>query len=566
MKRLFLPLLSALLVTGCVLPPVGTGFTVYHNGTIYTDPAADPVPAVNVFGGRVVATIGESINERVLAQLQEEGYTLIDLEGAVAIPGLQDAHGHVSGLGGALEEVDLVGAASYAEVIDRIAARAGQQPAGSWVTGRGWDQTLWPERTFPQHQPLSEAVPDHPVLVRRVDGHAALANRAALDIAGLSERVHMPEVEGGRVVVDDFGRPTGVLIDTAIGLVGRHVPPTDEETLRRRILLAQEKLLSEGIVAVHDMGVSAAEAEVFVELEEDGLLKMRVLSYLWGNDGIAPEVAERFPRKRDFDVSSKLRVVGAKLMMDGALGSRGAALMEPYSDAPDETGLLRMSPEVFRQRVYEVVAAGLRPATHAIGDRANRIVLDVYVELLEATPELADLRPRVEHAQIVSQADWERFDAHGIVPSMQPTHATSDMRWAEDRVGPERVLGAYAWRRLSVDPTRLAFGSDFPVERSNPLEGLYAARTRQDAAGNPVGGWFPDQCLDGAEAVAAFTQGAAYAVHEEEWRGLLTEGHACDMTVLSVDPITCTPAALLDAEVLMTVVDGEVVYRKNAQE
>jgi predicted amidohydrolase YtcJ len=567
--------LSALLLLGCVVVHVdldevlahaGDGKTVYHNGLVYTDPFADPVPVLVVDHERGVVDDSVQVDGPLdagdLDRLAGMGFRLVDLRGGTAIPGLQDAHGHTEGLGLALEEVDLNGCRSYAEVVARIAERAATLPSGSWVTGRGWDQTRWPENAFPEHGALSRATPEHPVLVRRVDGHAALANALALERAGLLDLAgdDVPIVEGGLVHVDEGGRPTGVLIDTAMSLVSRHVPPPDREARRRHFLLAQEQLLSEGIVCVHDMGMDVEGAEILAELEEEGLLELRVIAYLYGNSGLGAGVAERYPRPEDRDPRSKLRVLGSKLMMDGALGSRGAALLQPYADESEEVGLLRMSAEEFGARVDEVLAAGLQPATHAIGDRANRIVLDVYADRLARDASMRDLRPRIEHAQIVSQADWERFDELGVVASMQPTHATSDMRWAEARVGSERIAGAYAWRRLTADPRDLAFGSDFPVERSDPLLGLYAARTRQDTEGTPVGGWLPGQRLDAREAVAAFTQGAARAAREEGQRGRLEEGYFADLTVLDIDPVTCAPAELLEATVLMTVIDGEIVH------
>ena len=547
-------LLLPLLLSACATTGSDAGAdTLFHNGSIRLSPELEPVEWVLVRDRRVIAA-GEG------EALGAEGARRVDLRGGYAVPGLQDAHGHVSGLGDALESVDLVGCTSYAEVIERIRAQAAEQPAGSWVTGRGWDQTRWPENAFPHHEELSRAVPEHPVLVRRVDGHAALANRRALEIAGLMDADPMPEVEGGRVVVGDDGRPTGVLIDTAMGLVGGHVPDADEGDLRRRLLLAQDALLALGLVGVHDMGISPQAARVMERLEEEGLLRMRIVAYLWANEGLAPEVAARYPRDADHDAARHLRVIGCKLMMDGALGSRGAALLEPYADAAGEIGLLRMDEAAFRSVLDQVADAGLQPATHAIGDRANRIVLDAYAARADTDPAFARLRPRIEHAQVVSAADWERFDALGVIPSMQPTHATSDMRWAEERVGAARVEGAYAWRRLSPATTSLAFGSDFPVEHPSPLDGLYAARTRMDKAGAPDGGWFPEQRMDGGEALAGFTIGVARAAREERERGKLLPGYFCDMTVLDVDPVTCDPADLLTAEVLMTVVDGVVVY------
>jgi predicted amidohydrolase YtcJ len=328
-------------------------------------------------------------------------------------------------------------------------------------------------------------------------------------------------------------------------------------------------LLRSGLVGMHDMGTSQETLAVLRDLARRGDLRLRVASYVWANEGVPERVASErrargsvvaFDDAAFEDGAGKVRLVGAKLMIDGALGSRGAALLAPYVDAPSETGLLQMSPETYASRLHEVAALGLQPATHAIGDRGNRVVLDAY-EREFADPALRErFRPRVEHAQVVAPEDWGRFEALGIVPSMQPTHATSDMRWAEARVGPERVKGAYAWRRLVGPHAPLACGSDFPVESPDPRLGLYAARTRQDAKGSPAGGWLADQCLDGRSALAGFTTGAAYAAHEERQRGKLLPGYAADVTVLSVDPVRCEPEALLTARVLATIVDGQVEY------
>src|SRR5262245_1669358 len=487
----------------------------------------------------------------------------LDLGGAVAVPGLTDAHGHLESLGETLESVDLLGCKSLDELVERVSARAKTQPSGTWIIGRGWDQTLFPGQQFPEHAALSKRVPDHPVYLERVDGHAAFVNARALELAGLigvnGVNGALPSVEGGRIVVGVDGKPTGVLVDAATTLVTAMIPDADHATRTRRILAAQEALLAFGLTGMHDMGTSPATLAVLQELERDGKLKLRVASYLWANEGLGG-----FGRIRVVDdPERKLRVIGAKLMIDGALGSRGAALLEPYSDAPGESGLPQFTPEAYGQRLSEVIRAGLQPATHAIGDRGNRIVLDAYEHAFPPS-KAAAVRPRIEHAQVVAPEDWPRFGALGVIPSMQPTHATSDMRWAEARLGPERVLGAYAWRRLASVRTPLAFGSDFPVESPDPLAGLYAARTRQDKSGNPPDGWLADQCLDGSAALAGFTSGAAYAAHEEELRGKLLPGFAADLSVLTLDPTACEPRELLAARVLATIVDGEVVYSASA--
>ena len=561
--------LAVALLPGCLSarPPwLGEDYALVSGGTIYPAAEAEPVEALLIQDGRVRALGTRAELEREVSELvaRAHGFQVelavrrSDLGGATAVPGRGAAHGHLEGLGETLESVDLTGCASLDELVERLARRAAHEPAGTWILGRGWDQTLWPGQEFPSHASLSARVPDHPAFLERVDGHAAFANARALELAGLlapgaAER----SVEGGRIVRDAQGRPTGVLVDAATALVARHVPAPDRATRKRRVLLAQRALLAAGLVGMHDMGTAPDTLAVLRELERAGELELRVASYLWANEGLEP-----FGRVRVVDdVHAKLRVIGAKLMVDGALGSRGAALLEPYADAPGELGLLQMTPEVYAQRLAEAVAAGLQPATHAIGDRGNRVVLDAYERAFGSDARgAARLRPRIEHAQVVAEPDWPRFEALAVIPSMQPTHATSDMRWAEARVGAARVAGAYAWRRLSGPRAPLALGSDFPVESPSPLLGLYAARTRQDARGNPPGGWLPEQRLDGVAALAGFTSGAAYAAHEEAHRGKLLPGFAADLTVLSVDPIRCEPRQLLAARVLATLVDGELAY------
>ena len=567
MLRPLLPLLASALLCACLSgkPPwMAEDYLLVSGGTIYPSAEAEPVEALFVEDGRVVA-LGTAMEmeerARKTDKLLEEWRVpqpvrRIDLGGGVAVPGLMDAHGHLEGLGETLESVDLVGCASVTELIERVAARAATVPAGTWIVGRGWDQTRWTPGEFPRHAALSARVPEHPVYLERIDGHAAFVNRAALDLAKLTGGVPLPPIEGGKVVLDERGEPTGVLVDAATTLVTSRIPPPDATTRKRRILAAQQALLACGLTAMHDMGTAPETLAVLRELAESGELKLRVASYLWANEGLAP-FGDVEPER---ELDAKLRIVGAKLMVDGALGSRGAALLADYSDAPGERGLMQMSSEAFQARVEEVFAAGLQPAAHAIGDAGNRRVLEAYALALAKSTGLGDLRPRLEHAQVVAREDWARFAELGVIPSMQPTHATSDMRWAEQRLGMERAEGAYAWKKLPGPGAPLAFGSDFPVERPHPLEGLYAALTRQDKDGHPPGGWRADQCLDARAALAAFTSGAAYAAHEEERRGKLLVGYAADLSVFDVDPLRCEPQALLTAQATMTIVDGELVW------
>lgn len=541
---------------------------LFHGGTIHTgfsagDAEGEAGPRASALLTRGMRIIGVGSLETLAATDEGKRAERIDLRGGHAFPGFQDAHGHIEGYGAFLEEVDLKGCATYAELVRRVQARAAEVPAGTWILGRGWDQTLWPGQSFPHHRELSAATPDHPVLVDRVDGHAALANGAALSAAGL-DGDELPEDPVGGAILRESGRATGVLVDTAMGLVSRHVPEPDADARRRRILRAQEALLATGLTCVHDMGVDPGAAKgLFPAVRDDGALKMRVVQYVYGNGltsqsefdglGAAPDGRDVFT------------VRGIKFMVDGALGSRGAALIAPYSDDPASRGLARFDVDSFGRQVTMAAKAGLQPATHAIGDRANRMVLDAYARAAEDVEGFRALRPRIEHAQVVAQADFRRFGEQQIVASMQPTHATSDMRWVPARLGNDRAAGAYAWRTISeATPVPLAFGSDFPVERPHPLEGFYAALTRQDPSGGPDGGFFPDQRLSANAALAAFTSGAAFAAGQEDRRGRLVGGYCCDMTVVDVDLTrldASTAKAALDAEVLMTVVNGEILYR-----
>ncbi len=534
-------------------PPRRGEDVLFEHARVWTDAEApEPAQALLVRGGRVLAA-----GDAAALAARAPGARRVDLAGAVVVPGLSDAHGHVEALGERLETLDLDGCASYAELVERARAAAAALPPGAWLVGRGWDQTRWPESAFPEHGPLSRAVPDRPVFLERVDGHAALVNERALALAGL-DRGAPPPVEGGRVLVGADGRASGVLVDRAMELVERLRPPPDRATLRRRLLLAQDALLAAGLVCVHDMGLRPATVRELLALEAEGRWKLRVIGYVWASDGFPAELALH-PDAHDRDPTSRVRIVGAKLMLDGALGSRGAALLEDYADAPGQRGHLLAEPERFRALLDDVADRGLQPAVHAIGDRANRVLLDAYEARLARDPGFARLRPRVEHAQVVAPEDRGRFEALGVVRSMQPTHATSDMRWAEARLGPERVRGAYAWRRLAPDPAAIALGSDFPVERHQPLEGLYAAIARRDREGQPPGGWQPDQALRAREALAGFTSAPAFAAGEERLRGRLAPGCAADFVVLDADPLAGPPEALLSARVLCTAIEGEVV-------
>jgi len=510
------------------------------------------VTALAIRGSTIVATgTRDELRDHIGSQTRVD-----DFGSATILPGFVDCHVHLVNLGRLLRTVDLVGTTSWDEVVARVAARAHDTPPGTWILGRGWDQNDWAQPAFPDHQALSDAVPRHPVWLVRVDGHAAIANRAALAIAGLDAATADPA--GGRIVRRANREPTGVLVDAATLLVERHIPLPDEAERKTRLRLALAHASRAGLTTVHDAGLGATDVEDLTALDAEEPLPVRVYG-MWdatpeGDERTYEEALQRGPMPNNPGARFTLRC--AKLSVDGALGSRGAALLEPYADASGETGLPQYTLEAFLERARPLHAAGYQLATHAIGDAANRLVLDAYERLQRESPR-PDTRHRIEHAQVLSPQDIARFATLAVIPSMQPTHCTSDMPWAGARLGPERVRGAYAWRQLLETGVVIAAGSDAPVERIEPLDGLYAAVTRQDAAGNPPGGFFPEECLTRSEALRSFTSWAAYAGFAETWCGTLEVGKRADLVVVDRDLVRCTPTELRTARILRTIVDGQ---------
>jgi predicted amidohydrolase YtcJ len=527
------------------------------NGQIYTADSSQPVAqAVHIQHGRIAA-VGPT--SRILEQASA-GTPVIDLYGKTVVPGFIDAHGHLQNLGRSLQQIDLTGLDAFESVVDAVAARARETAPGTWILGRGWDQNRWPGGEFPVHNALSEASPDHPVYLVRVDGHAALVNAAALRLAGISNDT--PDPQGGRIHRDAEGFPTGVLIDRARGLVSRLIPPPGETERIRAHQLAVRECLQFGITTVHDAGVDGETLDLYTRLADEGRLGLRVYALIAGND--------RATVQRYFESGPVigrgdgfLTVRSVKLMSDGALGSRGAALLEPYADDPGNTGLMILGFDAIRTFTVSALEAGFQVSTHAIGDRANRTVLNAYeIAMREVPRKRADARLRIEHAQVLSPADIPRFRELDVIASIQATHATSDMYWAEARLGPERIKGAYAWRKLLKQNARIANGSDFPVESANPLLGFYAAITRQDAAGQPEGGWYPEEVLTRDEALRSFTIDAAFAGFEEKEKGSISPGKWADLVVLSRDIMQIPPAEILETHVEITLIGGRVAYRR----
>jgi hypothetical protein len=525
--------------------PMGQADLVVLGGPIWTmDPRRPIVEALAARAGRVVA-LGRLAD---VQRMQGARTRVLDLAGGLAMPGLTDAHAHLLGLGAELEEVDLRGARSIDEVVARVREQA---PPEGWVLGRGWDQNLWPGAAMPTHEPLTAAFPDRPVWLRRVDGHAGWANRAALQAAGITASTTVPQ--GGEIGVQG-GEPSGLLVDAAMGLMP--VPAPSAETLRRRLLQGQARVLPLGLTGVHEMGVGRETDRVLRALAASGELKLRVTGYA-DEDWFHTLAREGKPELPACD--ARYALVGVKLYVDGALGSRGAALLAPYSDRPGYRGILQHTQAELDALVLKAVRGDWQVAAHAIGDAGIRGVLDALAAARSTLPR-ARPRLRVEHAQIVDIADIARFVRLGAVASMQPTHATSDMAWVPARIGAARLPGAYAWRRFLDAGVPLALGSDFPVEQPAPSLGLYAAVTRQDRDGQPAGGWLPDQRLTLWEAVAGFTSGAAFAGRLEAGSGRLAPGLAADLSCFTDDLRLLPLAALAEAPVRATVIAGRVVW------
>lgn len=480
---------------------------------------------------------------------------VVDRRDAFATPGLIDAHAHLTDLGAGLEEIDLRGVASLDEVARRVKAKIEATPGEGWITGRSWDQSLWPGGAFPTAAVLDAVAPNRPVWLRRVDGHAGWANAEAMRRAKVTRDSRAPD--DGQILRDDQGEPTGVFVDGAMRLVESAMPAPTKAVAVRRILAAQEVVLRAGLTGIHDAGVSPLEAEAFRELDRDGQLKLRVYGMLLPPEGKEVASVSRPPLTPRPEDRFQMRAV--KLFIDGAMGSRGGLLFEPYADDPNNKGLMLITPKLLRQVVEESLRKGWQVATHAIGDRGNALVLEAYKDALAAIPTARDPRLRIEHAQVVRREDLDLFKSLNVIASMQPSHASDDMRWADLRLGPGRVDGAYAWRWFVEAGVPLAFGSDFPVEVVNPFYGIYAALTRQDEAGKPEGGWHPDQRLTLEETLRAFTVGSAHAQFADSQLGALRPGMKADLTVIDRDLFAVSPVEVLRSKVVMTIVEGKVV-------
>jgi predicted amidohydrolase YtcJ len=550
---------------------------VLTNGKIFTADARGTIAeAVAVENDRIIA-VGTSAD---IASAYT-GARTIDLRGRLVTPGFNDAHIHFIGGGFSLLRVELVGAKTLAEAQRRIAAKVRELPPGAWIVGRGWDHTLWGGQ-WPTRADLDAVAPNNPVFVQRVDGHVSWTNTLALTKAGVTRETRAPE--GGEILHDANGQPTGILKETAATLVARVVP----EPSRAQRMQAAERALAEarryGITSIQDN--SGYEAtELYRELLQAGKLTVRVAAWQNFEDTIEKLKAQR-TEFASFKIDPlSIRLTALKGYVDGTLGSRTAAMLAPFADDPQNSGIPRRPPEELTRMIVERDAAGFQIALHAIGDRANRMALDGFKEASERnsrptnisgsthsstdrerTREALDSsspRHRIEHSQVVAPTDFARFRSLGVVASMQPSHAISDKRWAQDRLGEYRVQGAYAWYMMRSFGVHVPFGTDWPVEPINPYLGLYAAVTRQSTEGDPAGGWWPQERLSIADAIRCYTAESAYASFEETQKGQLAPGMLADMAVHSRDLLTIKPEEILQTEAVMTILGGRVVYERD---
>jgi len=556
------PLLACMLVAALPGGAPAAEPLLLHRGRILAavdDSAGTAVArwteALLVHGGRIAAS-GNVYDVEAEARRLNLKPRRIGLDGKFAMPGLTDAHGHVAGLGFALQRLRFEGTTSAAQIAGMVAGAARARPAGEWILGRGWDQNDWEVKTFPTSEPLDRAAPQHPVWLRRVDGHAGWANAKALALAGVTAATADPA--GGKIHRLPDGTPSGVLIDNAMALVERAVAPATREQTRAALVRSLEHCRGLGLTAVHDAGIDAAQLAIYRELADAGQLPIRVFAMLSAATALEPGM---LPARKVNAGDGMFRVFGVKAYADGALGSRGAALLAPYADDPGNTGLLVTSPDTLERIARACIAAGYPMCAHAIGDRGNRVVLEEFERAAGGAEALRGRRFRIEHAQVVALDDIARFARGGVIASVQPTHCTSDMPWAPARVGSARIEGAYAWRRMLKAGVRLALGSDFPVESADPRLGLFAAVTTQAPDGTPPGGFRPSEKLSALEALRGFTSDAAYAAFAEGEVGRLAPGMRADLTVWDRD-LTRVPAAeLLKARVVMTIVNGVVAEK-----
>jgi predicted amidohydrolase YtcJ len=550
------------------IAPADADVTIFTGGVIYTGLEDMPtVEAVAVSDGVVLAIGGRDLIKRAAS-----GKTaIVDLDGAAMYPGFTDAHAHLLGIGMRELTLNLEGVASVAELVSVVSANVQQTGEGETLFGRGWIETGWPEGRTPSRIDLDPVSRNNPVVLRRADGHAVVANSAALDAAGIDDDT--PDPDGGRIERDQYGRATGILIDNAMGLVASLISAPSQDKKREAFAKGSDVYAAYGWTGLHNMSVDPANVDMMEALSADGAINIRVYNAIdkSGMDWLAGRIDEQrcILKGLDYEIDC-LEVVQAppkiitrtvKLYVDGALGSRGALLAEPYFDAPETSGLLLMQEDDAKELFNRAIPAGVQIVTHAIGDLGNTLVLNWYEDVFSEHPDAGDLRWRIEHAQILDTDDIPRFAELGVIPSMQPSHAIGDLFFAPDRLGPDRLDGAYAWRSLIDAGAIIPGGSDAPVERGDPLIEFYAAVARRGLDGTQTPDWRPGQAVTRKEALKMFTIWPAYASFQEDVLGTIEPGKRADFTVFSKDIMTVGEDEILSAKPVMTVIDGEIVFQ-----
>ena len=539
--------------------PVAPADLIVTGARIYTVDVNRPMAEAMAVGGGRVLFVG---SERGAMVHRGASTNVVKLDGQTVIPGMIDSHVHLLDLGNRLRNVDLFGTRSYEEVVTRVVERARTAPAGTWILGRGWDQNDWGDTRLPTHEALSRAVPNHPVVLTRVDGHATLVNQAAMRAASLGSATRDPS--GGRIERGAGGAPTGVLVDAAMGLVSSRIPQASRDDVRAAVLAAIQETAKWGLTGVHDARVARPVIDIYEELAREGKYDLRNYVMVAANDSATlNHYLQRGPQTALHDARIWIRSI--KISSDGALGSRGAAMLEPYSDEPSNSGLLLVPPAFIEDVAKRALTRGFQLNVHAIGDRGNRVTLDAFEAALRAIP-VADHRFRIEHAQIIHHEDIPRFAELDVIPAMQAVHQTSDMYWAGNRVGQGRLYGAYAWRSLLNTGVIIPNGSDFPVEDVNPLLSFHSSVTRQDAKNWPAGGWRPEERMTRDEALKSMTIWPAFASFMENEVGSLEPGKLADFVVLDRDIMRVADEDILGTRVIATYLGGRPIYRRTGTE
>jgi predicted amidohydrolase YtcJ len=543
------------------LPAAEPADLILRNGNVYTVNDKQPqAEAIAVKDGRIV-----SVGSNDTAELFHGTQTrVIDLRGRTVLPGLTDSHCHIFAIGERELQLNLEGANRLEDFLDKVKARVTETGRGSWITGRGWIETFWDPPQFPTRQQLDKIAPDNPIFLTRADGHAAIANSAALKVAKIEKNT--PNPFGGEILKDkSTGNPTGMLLDGAMDLVAKHIPPPTSSFEQEALLRGIQHEIALGWCEIQNAGSHRKEIALIKKVVAEGKAKIRCINAVYGPGEEAEDFLRQGPIINAFDHHFTQRTI--KVIFDGALGSRGAALLKPYSDQPDSSGYLTEKPEDLRPIFQGALRRGIQVETHAIGDRANRLILDLYEQAFKAVPpgkrKIRDPRWRVEHAQIVDPADIPRFKKLGVIPSMQPSHAISDLFFAPRRLGMDRLIGAYAWKSFLDSGSIICGGSDAPVERGEPMIEFYAAVARKSLKGESGEGWHPEQAVSREQALKMFTIWPAYAAFEENDKGSIEVGKLADLTVLSQDIMKIPEAEILKARCEMTVVGGEILYQFN---